>query len=642
MYLRSLIIFPILLLGLPFLTIAQGNKLQFLLDKLNTARHDSDRMVVYYSLSRYYWDKDADSALLMGEKSLEMAVKIHNEVGTALAYLTQGVAYGAKGRFPQALKCHLEALRISEKLGMEGLSGNNYTNIGIVYSDMKDYPKAIEYFHKSLDISRRDKIDTLHYGIAAGYINLGDVFLKANQFDSAILYNKMALPIALGAKDSDYLGTILMNIGENYAKKKAPDSVIRYARKALEMYTAVQDEAGIAETDNVLGEAYYQARQYPLSILHAENALRRAQHLHTDQLALEACRILYSNYQDMGNYRQALEYRNKGIALQDSLFTLEKDKELKGLQSDYELAKKQHQIDLLSEEKTIRESKMARGRMILILSLLAVLLMGLCILFLYRGSRQKQRLNSLLGERNEEILRQNKDLESLNAVKNKLLSIIGHDLRSPIGTLKGFVDLLKKGALPAEKTAYFAEKMSENLTATSNLLDNLLFWAKSQMEGMTVNAAVFDLRELIGQNKKLAQHRADNKKISLLLDEDKGPLSVHADMNMLDMVLRNLVENAIKFSGEGGTVAIRTETSVEFTLVAIEDTGNGIAPEHQHKILNSSFSYTTPGTSKEKGSGLGLALCKELVEKNGGKIWFESEVGKGTRFLFTVPNEGVA
>lgn len=135
-HMRSCLAVVFILLGGPIMTFAQIPRVQQLLSKLDTARGTVDREHLYYALSRYYWDKDADSALLLGRQSLEIATKIGDDTATALAYLTMGVALDGKGDYPGALGCHLKALRFSEKAGMEGLSGNNFTNIGIVYADM--------------------------------------------------------------------------------------------------------------------------------------------------------------------------------------------------------------------------------------------------------------------------------------------------------------------------------------------------------------------------------------------------------------------------------------------------------------------------------------------------------------------------
>ncbi len=636
-YPKRLFFIFFVIFGNTLLSNAQVSRLQTLLSQLDTAHREYDREHIYYALSHYYWNKDADSALLMGERSLESALKINDDTAAALAYLAQGVAYEGRGQYAQALECHLKALRFSEKAGMEGLTGNNYTNIGIVYEDMKEHAHALDYFRWALDIALRDQRDTAHTGVAICYMNIADNYLKQNQFDSSIYYNEKALPIARRLKDSSYLAKVLSGIGQNFAKKEQGDSALIYARKAKELSVTVHDQQGIASADNLLAEGYRLQKKRELSILFAGEALRIADSTHTDEAAINAYHVLYQTYKDLGDHKTALDYRNKEIDLRDTDFIVAENKQISGLEADYEIEKKQHQIDLLKEESSIRENKLARNRGILIVLIPAALLLGIACLLLYRGINQKQRLNTLLQASNGEVISQNSKLESLNAVKNKLLSIISHDLRSPIGTLIGFVDLLKRGGLPLEKIGFFAGKMSESLTATSHLLDNLLFWAKGQMEGMSVEPANFDCRELIAENLTLAQNRAANKNITLRHSEDHLPLPVFADRNMIDLVLRNLIENAIKFSHEGDTVSILGSAAGDQMKITVTDTGQGIPRQHQSRILDGTLSFTTNGTSLEKGSGLGLTLCKDLVEKNGGAIWFESEEGSGTSFHFTLP-----
>jgi len=573
----------------------------------------------------------------MGKKSLALATGIHYETGMALGYLTMGVAYSSKGQYPEAMKCDLEALKISEKLGMEGLTGNNYGNIGNLYTVMGDYPKALQYLNRALQIAERNKEDTVRRGVADMLINMGEIFKKNNQFDSAIAYNSRARQIGEKAHDSMVLSITLFNIGENYIKKEQPGKALGYLQPALRISEALHDDEGIAWAYNSIAEAYHQQNLYGPSLRYAEMSLNKAEALHITEIISESCHTLYVDHRDLQDFKSALYYRNREIALHDSMVTLEKEKQIKGLQSDYQLEQQQHQIELLNKDRLLQQEELARGKIKYYVFIVGTILLGLWAFILARANAQKKRLNRLLENRNQKIGKQNKQLEDLNAVKNKLLSIIGHDLRSPMATLKGFVDLMKNSALSQAQIHFFSMKMSESLEATSHLLDNLLFWAKSQMEGMQANIKAFDLRSLISQNQRLVQSRADEKKIMLLTDETASPLMVCADEIMIDLVIRNLVENAIKFSRADDTVSILAVGGNEIVTVTIADTGQGIPAESQDKIFNRAVSFTTAGTSREKGSGLGLSLCKELVERNGGKIWFESAAGKGTSFIFTIP-----
>ena len=613
---------------------AQETYLQSLFTKLKAAGNDRDRAQIYYSISHYYWTVNKDSALLMGNRSLELAQRTGDDTAVALAYLTLGVTYGGKELYPQALDCHLKALRFSEKAGMEGLTGNNFTNIGIVYCGMGEYREAAEYFRRALDIALRDKKDSAHVGMGVGYINIGDAWWQQGRYDSAIFYGRLALPIVDRLSDQGYLAVVQSNMGRAFSRLGSADSALWYAGQARELFIRQGDSAGLAEADNTMAEAWHLQGKEAKSVGLAQEALRLAEIANDHETALNACRTLDADYEALGNYKAAAAFLHKELVLRDSVFTLAKEKQIRSLQSGYELEKKQQQIALLEKENALRKSKEELNRDILVILSVSLVLLGVAFAFLYRAMVQKRA--------------QNKKLESLDAVKNKLFSIIGHDLRSPIATLNGFVTLLHQAAvLTPEKIAWFAEKIQESLSATAHLLDNLLFWAKSQMQGIEVDRVAFDLLPLLDQNRQLAQLRAEGKKIRVELEVPRDTvypavppetaLEVVADKNMVDLIVRNLLENAIKFSFEGGVVTLGVRPAGAEVEVSVRDGGKGMSKAEASKVGSGTMSFTTMGTGKEKGSGLGLVLCRELVEKNGGRFWFESEEGKGSHFHFTVP-----
>lgn len=623
--------------GLFMITASQASPPPSLFEQLRHARYDSDRVMTYYTISRNYWNSNADSALLMGEKGLTLAEKAQFPKGIALCNLTMGVAYGIQALYPEALDCHLKALRISEQLGMEGLTGNNCTNIGIVYMNMKDYTGALAYFRRALAIA-------FHFpakeGVAYGFINLGEAFAGAGQLDSAISYSRQALRIGDQIQDSTALSASLNDLGDYYLRQGHPYQALACLQRALRIAIDNRDNDATASAHNSMARAWHDLGQYGRSIQYADTALREARAIHASEYIRTAYHTLYMDYMDLKSFEKALAHRNREIALSDSLYTLEKERQIKGLQATYELEKQQHQLDLVNKDRLLQEQQLLRTRIYHWILIGAITIMAFWALFLIRSNLRRKQMNQRLAE--------------LNAVKNKLLSIIGHDLRSPIATLKGLVDLMGQSALSPEQIQYFSAQMSDNLRGTAHLLDNLLFWAKSQMEGMQVNAAVFDIRPVIEQNVRLMQRRAAEKKITLQMDIDdaSGPMMASADEVMTDTVIRNLTENALKFSSAGDTVTITASRKTahdttsgttreqhherEHLSITVRDTGQGISPEYQEKIFRS-ITHTTTGTSREKGSGLGLSLCKELVEKNGGKIGFVSEPGKGTAFTFTLP-----
>ncbi|MBC8083895.1 MAG: HAMP domain-containing histidine kinase [Hymenobacter sp.] len=260
---------------------------------------------------------------------------------------------------------------------------------------------------------------------------------------------------------------------------------------------------------------------------------------------------------------------------------------------------------------------------------------------LYRGRRRQTRLNRLLQRKNRAIGRQKEELGRLNRTKDTLFSIISHDLRSPLSSLYSLFSLLNMGTLPPERLAAHSERLTRTLDVTLRLLDNLLNWSAAQMQGDQVRPEKVRLQTVTEE--ALALLLGDAERKSILLLSEIPPLSaVRADPNMVRLILRNLLGNAIKFTPQDGRVVIaaRCLEGQGVWEVSVTDSGVGIATPDMPKIFGETGHHTTLGTALEKGTGLGLRLCKEFVERNGGRISCESEPGAGTTFRFTLPLAG--
>jgi len=244
-----------------------------------------------------------------------------------------------------------------------------------------------------------------------------------------------------------------------------------------------------------------------------------------------------------------------------------------------------------------------------------------------------------LSREKKEIERRKSELEKLNANKDKFFSIIAHDLKNPFNTIMGLSELLlyNLDQYPKEKVREFITQVYNYSTHTYTLLDNLLQWARSQTKQMEVQPDFIDLKGLISDNINLLTNKAEEKNIVLKPEIDDQARQVYADENMINTVIRNLVSNAIKFTPEKGLVKISTHRQQDELVLSVSDNGVGIPKENLPKLFDLKTSYSTHGTHSEKGTGLGLLLCKEFVLMNGGRIWVESESGKGSTFYFTLP-----
>lgn len=261
----------------------------------------------------------------------------------------------------------------------------------------------------------------------------------------------------------------------------------------------------------------------------------------------------------------------------------------------------------------------------------------------YRIEQERLRLQ------NEFLEKQSQELAKLNADKDKFFSIVAHDLKGPFQSLLGFSKLLLLMAPNADRSEIqeMSQRIHNSANNAANLLQNLLQWSRIQLGRMVCESQVLNLREHIEKNFSLLSSKAIKKRIIMqnLVSDD---VFVYADPNMLDTVLRNLISNAIKFTNQGDRLTISAqqrdplleeaaEVDIQQLQISVADTGIGIQPEVVAQLLNINRHYSTRGTAEEQGSGLGLIICKEMVEKNGGQIWIESEVGKGTTVHFTLP-----
>ncbi len=238
----------------------------------------------------------------------------------------------------------------------------------------------------------------------------------------------------------------------------------------------------------------------------------------------------------------------------------------------------------------------------------------------------------------QQIQKKNEQLRELNASKDKFFSIIAHDLKTPFSALLGFTRTVADSVVNFsldEMTEIFIDlqKSAENLYA---LLENLLSWSRIQRGVMEHQPDHIDVHELVVQNVTLFTPNAKQKQITLLNSVRKETFA-YADKNMIDSVIRNLLSNALKFTDANGSVEVSATQEDQFIKVSIADTGVGICEEDISKLFRIDVKYKNPGTAGEEGTGLGLNLCKDLIEKNGGKIWVESDAGKGTTFRFTLP-----
>jgi signal transduction histidine kinase len=444
----------------------------------------------------------------------------------------------------------------------------------------------------------------------------------------------------LRRKSADRTGEALSlnTIGSLYVLMQNPDRALANYVASLEINESLKSNAGLSDSYNNIGILYYQQRNFERSIANLELARQAALKSNDQSQALRSYDYLSLAYKELKNFEKALEYREAFLGVKEMIQNESDQRKLTEMQTQYVLEGKELKIDKLEADRQEREreleaQKKFRNFLFALIGLgIVIIILGL---YLYI---QKQRSNRQFKLANEKIRLQNEQLQELNATKDKFFSIISHDLKGPLNSLTSFSGLLINyfDSLSKEEIQTLAKDLDKSLKNLFALLENLLEWSRSQTGAIEFKPEPFDLSELVQQNIDLLTAQAATKEIKIVFTNPQS-LTVMAHKNSVTTVIRNLISNAIKFTPKGGTITLTTGKSNEEALVSIADTGVGMSKEVIDKLFRIDAKHSTKGTADEKGTGLGLVLCKDFVEKNNGNIGVQSEEGKGSTFYFTLP-----
>ncbi len=540
----------------------------------------------------------------------------------------------------------------NEKNDIDGVADAS-NSIGRVYYDMENHKQSLDYFIKALSHYKKNNDET---GAGGVLNNLALIYYEIDSIDLAIDNYQRALKIKEKYDDKLDIAAIQHNLGLVYINQKNYLKAIENLVSSRSIFLELGYDKHAANTTNNIGRAYYKSGQYQEALQYFKSGLGESKKLNSSFLMMDNYRYQADCYAKMYQYREAYRFSNMHHAMQDSLLNIDKKKEMVEIQAKYENEIEEQENKLLKKENeanafTIKIQYII-GIGIFVITILAIVLAAIY----YRGNEAKKKSNELLTNQkveiqqkndvlsslNKEITKQNKEikiqkkeLEELNGIKDRLFSIMSHEFRSPLNSLKGTLALLKIGALSDDEFNNISKQVTDKINTTSIFLDNLLNWAKSQMQGISAKPVDIELKKMVEENILLLNSMADEKKIRL---ENKIPekSKAYIDPNMLNLIFKNLISNAIKFSLKGGVVEINLERNTKMNTISVKDKGIGMSKGNM-KMLFQLQSFTTRGTANESGTGLGLYITKNFIESNGGEIWVESEEGAGATFKFTVP-----
>ncbi len=605
-------------------------------DKFNTASYYSSIAGTYVNM------ENSRKALEYYFKSLEITKELGEEKALARIYRSIGNVYSDITSWDMALNYFLDALEIYKKNNDQNGLSAMYNNIGIIYQNNKDKDKALVYFQKSLEIEISINNEE---GQASAYNNIGTVYDELGNKTKALEYYNKSYEINKKYNDEEGIAISLNNIGliciDLGDYKKAYNNLIQ----SLEINRKRNDTYDIANINNNLAKLYLRQKKYDEAKNHLATSIKLAQQVDGKDILLEAYDFLYIIYSEENNYKTALKYYKLYAEMGDSLYSKEANNriaetrikyETENIESENELLRKNNEIHLLQLK---RQKNLQRYWIGLTILILALAILG------FSQVRLKKKTNNLLESKNNQLKDANdklssseKNLKELNATKDKFFSIIAHDLKNPFQALLGFSETLytRHNELTDKEIKEYSKIIYESSQNLFNLLGNLLQWSKSQLGNIKVSPEKINLSDIYDEATSLLTLTAEKKNIKLQNNIPDNFL-VFADKHIVSTVLRNLVNNAVKFTNKGGEITTFAEIKNNEAIIAVSDNGIGIKPENIDKLFKIDYSYSTKGTENEQGTGLGLILCKELIEENNGRIWCESTYGKGSSFYFTLP-----
>lgn len=573
------------------------------------------------------------SAINYYQKAMTLCEQIRDTINLAEIYFGLATIYRYQERYEKAEQYNKRALSIANHPKYDALKTKIYNNMGILYDRKKDYKKAIEYYEKSLTIKEKLK-DTI--GMPVTLSNLAIIYSYLGEYrdiQKAQQYMERAKKIASRMNDDHIIKYATMYMGKIELQNKNYDKAIQHFQNVFSMYKSSKYDDIYIETLILAGNIYLYTKNYKEAIKFADLAINQAEKLKNTTLQKDAYKLLSDIFQAQGSYKKALEYKTKESILKDTLFAEYRRNEATLAENDYELLHFEQTNQKLKSLNELQQERLRKQGITIAFVVVAFTLASILTILLVYVNSSRNHYFKELEQRNKVISQINAELEKNNEIKTKLFSIISHDLRSPLATTKGLLLLLKdEPNLPQEFRLYL-NQMSKNLDGTFILLDNLLKWSAAQMQSIKVKPSPFSAQQLIHEIIEIYKPVAEEKQIQLLnsLHQD---YTLFADRDMLHLVLRNLVSNAIKFTPEKGKIEISAEQQNDKVVIHIKDTGVGIPKEHLTKIFEG---LTTRGTAAEKGTGLGLQLCKEFITLNNGQIYVNSIENEGTTFSFTVP-----
>lgn len=628
-------------------------------DSALTYFQDAEKMADHYKLesvkaySLFYIGKynetkgNFEHAKQFYDQAIEISRKIKDDRQLATILLSRGKNYLSEARLNLALQCYMEAFQLSEHLNDQLLYAEAASHLGGLYLQMDQYEKALEYDKKALtyraDMNNPD-------GIAKSYNNIGKAFIELKQPDSAFYYFNQSLQFCEKINYKKGRVKALTNIGKMYIQQNKYNKATELLNKAFTISNQAGYNTGIAESSVALANMYKNTGQTNKAIGYYQLSLAKVKATNYDEILEGIYSGLFECYSSINDYKSALQSHISLLETEKRLLNVENKRQLALLNISFDLERKDKDNQMLRTDNELKELLIKRKNTFMWLIIVALSFTIVLCLTIYNRLYAKKKANRLLEELNHKITNQNNELatlnnelEKVNLEKDKLFTIIAHELRNPLYWFQNLAEVLSKKykTMPADKVQKSLSALDESAKNAFHLMDNLLQWSRSKLNRIHPKKTARKLFDLVSDTADMYQTILRHKELHFFngIPED---IMVYADADLLCCVIRNLISNAIKYTPNHGAINIQCSSAAalngtgQLITVVVSDSGTGIPDANIYRVFDDNL-ISMPGLLEEKGSGLGLKLCKDFVELNGGTIWVKSVASSGTQIFFTVP-----